>query len=61
MKFSKLFNALNRTRSAVKSALNNVLGKQVKEETIDELEAQLITADLGVKSVDEIMSIFRKE
>ena len=61
MKFSKLFNALNRTRSAVKSALNNVLGKQVKVETIDELEAQLITADLGVKSVDEIMSIFRKE
>ena len=61
MKFSKLFNSLNRTRTAVKFALNNVLGKQVKDETIDELEAQLITADLGVHTVEEIMSLFRKE
>ena len=43
MKFSKLFNALDRTRSAVKSALNKVLLKDVKEETIEELESQLIT------------------
>ena len=61
MKFSKLFNSLNRTRTAVKFALNNVLGKHVKDETIDELEAQLITADLGVHTVEEIMSLFRKE
>ncbi len=61
MKFTNLFNALSRTRKAMQSAINNVLGKQVKEETIDEFESQLITADLGVQTVDEIMSIFKKE
>ena len=61
MKISKLFSALSRTRSAVKSALNKVLSKEVKEDTIEELESQLITADLGVHTVEQIMVLFRKE
>ena len=61
MKMSKLFSAFSRTRSAVKSALNKVLSKEVKEDTIEELESQLITADLGVHTVEEIMVLFRKE
>ena len=58
---TKLFGALSRTRSTVKSALNKVLSKGVKEDTIEELEAQLITADMGVHTVEEIMDLFRRE
>lgn len=58
---TKLFSALSRTRSTVKSALNKVLSKEVKEDTIEELEAQLITADMGVHTVEEIMDLFRRE
>ncbi|HJM46380.1 MAG: signal recognition particle-docking protein FtsY [Candidatus Marinimicrobia bacterium] len=61
MKMTKLFGALSRTRSTVKSALNKVLSKGVKEDTIEELEAQLITADMGVHTVEEIMDLFRRE
>jgi len=61
MKMTKMFSALSRTRSAVKSALNKVLSKEVKEDTIEELESQLITADLGVHTVEQIMVLFRKE
>ena len=61
MKITKLFSALSRTRSAVKSALNKVLSKEVEEDTIEELESQLITADLGVHTVEEIMVLFREE
>ena len=58
---TKLFSALSRTRSTIKSALNKVLSKEVKEDTIEELEAQLITADMGVHTVEEIMALFRRE
>ena len=58
---TKLFSALSRTRSTIKSALNKVLSKEVKEDTIEELEAQLITADMGVHTVEEIMDLFRRE
>ena len=61
MKMTKLFSALSRTRSTIKSALNKVLSKEVKEDTIEELEAQLITADMGVHTVEEIMALFRRE
>ncbi len=61
MKMTKMFSALSRTRSAVKSVLNKVLSKEVKEDTIEELESQLITADLGVHTVEQIMVLFRKE
>ena len=44
----------------LKSALKKVLSKEVKEDTIEELESQLITADLGVHTVEEIMVLFRK-
>jgi fused signal recognition particle receptor len=61
MKFSKLFSALSKTRNSIKSALGNMLVKQVSKSTLEEVESQLITADLGVQTVDEIMSIFKNE
>ena len=61
MSFSKLFSALSKTRGAIRGALSRVLQKQVDESTLEELESQLIIADLGIQTVDEIISIFQKE
>jgi fused signal recognition particle receptor len=61
LKISNIFNALSKTRNAVKSALNNVLGKQVNEDTLEELESQLILADMGIHTVNEILSLFHKK
>ncbi len=60
MKFSGLFKALTKTRASVTQAINKVLGKQVNDETLEELESQLIIADLGFHTVNKIIDMFNR-
>ncbi len=56
----KLFKALSRTRESVSGAFNHLLRKNVSAETLEDLEYQLISADLGLQTVEGIMTIVEK-
>ena len=53
--------AASRTRDSLSSSLDSVLslGRAVDEDTLDELEAVLLTADLGVTTTDEVIGNLR--
>lgn len=58
----KMRDAVERTRSQLGAGLDNVLalGRTVDEDTLDELEAVLLTADIGATTTSEIMRNLRQ-
>lgn len=60
MMLRKLFKALSRTRNTITDAFSLFSGQRVSTDTLDELESHLISADLGVSTVDGIIDVIRK-
>ncbi len=58
--FSKLFSALENTRSSIRNAFNNLKSDNISDEDIDSFEEQLLLADIGFDTVDSIINILRK-
>lgn len=58
----KMRDAVERTRSQLGAGLDSVLalGRTVDEDTLDELEAVLLTADIGATTTSEIMRNLRQ-
>ena len=60
--FSKLKNALKKTRDGLSSALSNLFSKnKIGEEFYDELEEILIGADISVTTAEEVVDEIRAE
>ena len=60
--FSKLKNALKKTREGLSSALSNLLSKnKIGNEFYEELEEILISADISVSTAEEIVDEIRAE
>ncbi|MEC7848459.1 MAG: signal recognition particle-docking protein FtsY [Candidatus Neomarinimicrobiota bacterium] len=57
---SKLFEALGHTRSSLASAINIIKGRSVSAESMESLEAQLLAADIGIDTVDEILDVIKQ-
>ena len=56
----KFFNALEKTRTSIISTLKRLnTSSSVPEELIDDLESQLILADIGINTVDSIIGIIK--
>ena len=58
--FSKLKARLNRGRSWLGNDLKTLLTGKVDEDALEQLEDQLLLADVGVEATDEIMTGLRK-
>ncbi|HET9181904.1 MAG TPA: signal recognition particle-docking protein FtsY [Candidatus Angelobacter sp.] len=58
----KMKQAVTRTRENLSDRIDEALAftKEIDRETLDELEAILISADLGAKTTDEILSTLRE-
>jgi len=56
----KLFNALRRSRESVSGALSRLIEEKASPESLDQLEETLLSADLGLSTVDDIMNIVSK-
>jgi fused signal recognition particle receptor len=59
--FQRLNDGLGRTRNVVQQSLDRFLGRAPDEELLEDLEASLLTADLGVRVVDRLMQRVREE
>ena len=58
---SKLARGLSRTRENLASTFRNVLGaEKIDEETLEDLEAALLAADLGPALTEEVLEAARK-
>ena len=57
---SKLFSALENTRSSIRNAFNNLKSDNLSDENIDSFEQQLLLADIGFDTLDSIVNILRK-
>ena len=59
--FSRLQSGLSKTAGKLGSGLNTILMGQriVDEELLEEIEMQLLTADIGVEATDEIVNHLR--
>ena len=58
--FKKLFRGLSRTRENIAATLQSVgSSAPVDEESLDDLEASLLAADLGPELTEEVMSEVR--
>ena len=55
----KLFSALNNTRNSINNALSVLKKKEVTTELLEDIESSLIIADLGIKTVDDIIDIVK--
>lgn len=61
MKFlDKLFHALRRTRESLSDAFVALGRRRVDGESLEELEDSLLAADLGIKTVESIVEVVRK-
>ena len=54
--FQRLSDGLSKTRQVVRQSLDRVLGRMPDPAMLEELEAALLTADLGVRVVDRLMT-----
>lgn len=55
----RLSAGLEKTRQAMRTSLDRLLGRTADPETLEELEATLLQADLGVNTVERLMSRLR--
>ena len=55
---SKLFNALERTRKSIADSFNTLQKNRISTESLDILEKNLISADIGLDTTLEIISAF---
>lgn len=53
--FSKLFNGLKKTKDAIASKINYLFQGELNDEFYEELEFALISSDMGVSAVEEII------
>ena len=54
---SKLYKALTNSRSNIANAFNSLIQKKITRESLEELEEQLLSADLGYKTVESILTV----
>jgi fused signal recognition particle receptor len=59
--FQRLSDGLGRTRNVMQQSLDRFLGRAPDEELLEDLEASLLAADLGVRVVDRLMQRVREE
>ncbi|OUW78504.1 MAG: signal recognition particle-docking protein FtsY [bacterium TMED217] len=57
---SKLFNALENTRTSINQAFKKLKSENLLEEDIEGFEEQLLLADIGYDTVDGIITILKK-
>ncbi|NQV37155.1 MAG: signal recognition particle-docking protein FtsY [Candidatus Marinimicrobia bacterium] len=58
--FGKVFQALQRTRSSLTQVFSSLTGKRIDEETLEDIEYKLLSADLGIETTDSILDIIQK-
>ena len=56
----RLSDGLTKTRDSVRQSVNRLIGRGPSSETLDDLEASLIAADLGTRTVDRFMERLRQ-
>lgn len=59
--FQRLTDGLSKTRQVVRQSLDRMLGRTPDPEMLEELEAALLSADLGVRVVDRLMTQVREQ
>lgn len=59
--FQRLSEGLSRTRNGMQQSIDRFLGRVPDEELLEDLEAALLAADLGVSTVDRLMQRVREE
>ena len=57
---SKLFKALEKTRFSLLSAFNNIKPGKISIEDLEKMEEQLLLADVGLNTVENIIDILKK-
>ena len=57
---SKLFKALSRTRANLTTVVSAVLNKRISAESIEKLEEVLLTADIGIKTVEALTTTLQR-
>ena len=57
---SKLFNALEKTRSSLLGAFKNIKQGKISLDDLEKIEEQLLLADVGLDTVESIVSILKK-
>ena len=57
---SKLFSALESTRTSIMHAFKNLSADKMSDDAIEGVEKQLLLADVGLETVDSIIDILRK-
>lgn len=57
---SKLFKALSQSRSSIVDAFNKLAGKRVTPKSLETLEEQLLSADLGYITVESILDVVER-
>ncbi|HJM11512.1 MAG TPA: signal recognition particle-docking protein FtsY [Candidatus Marinimicrobia bacterium] len=56
---SKLFDALSRSRTGIADAFRSISNKTVTSQSLEELEEQLLSTDMGYDTVDGILDVVR--
>ena len=56
---SKLFDALSRSRMGIADAFKSISNKTVTSQSLEELEEQLLSTDMGYDTVDGILDVVR--
>jgi Signal recognition particle GTPase len=56
----KLFKALEKTRSSLLGAFKNIKPGNISSKDLENIEEQLLLADVGLDTVDNIIGIFEK-
>jgi fused signal recognition particle receptor len=59
--FQRLNDGLTKTRDALQTSFDRLLGRAPDPAQLEEFEAALIEADLGVRVVDRVMERFKKQ
>ena len=59
--FQRLSEGLSKTRSAVRQSLDHLVGRTPDPALLEELEAALLSADLGARVVDRLMQLVHEQ
>ncbi len=55
-----LFQALEKTRTSISEVFLQLKGKRISEDVLDDLELQLISADMGLNTAGEILGLIER-